>query len=342
MQGQEVFWLDEIGREHNDLVGKKCANLGELARLRMPIPNGFAISLKAEERFLNVTGALREIQELLTEVGELKDINLQAEVSAKIRHIVESKEIPTDLCDAIRTHYEELCHKRGREVAVSVRSTGAKSHPGQYETYLNVRGDQRVLEMVKKVWASIFNARTIANLVQVGLPVAQSPAIGVGVVEMVYARSAGVCFTIHPVTGDPLKAVIEANWGLGESVVSGKVNTDMYVVDKERLKVIERNLGGKNMQIVAKEEGVVEEETPTEKQSAFVLNDDEAVEIVKLGKALELHFREPQDIEWAIDDEHPFPNNVFLLQTRPVVGVKVQKPKTTEEKLLDDLVKYFR
>lgn len=339
MQGREVFWFGEIGQEDNDLVGRKCANLGELARLKMPVPSGFAISAKAEERFLNVTGALREIQELLTEVGELKDINLQAEVSVKIRHIVESKEIPTDLCDAIRTHYEELCHKRGQEVAVSVRSAGAKSHPGQYETYLNVRGDQRVLEMVKKVWASIFNARTIANLVQLGLPVAQSPAIGVGVVEMVYARSAGVCFTIHPVTGDPLKAVIEANWGLGESVVGGKVNTDMYVVDKERLKVIERNLGGKNIQIVAKEEGVVEEETPAEKQSAYVLNDDEAVEIVKLGKALELHFRGPQDIEWAIDDKHPFPNNLFLLQTRPVVGV--QKPKTTEEKLLDDVVNFF-
>jgi len=339
VEKQEVFWFDEIGQEANYIVGNKCANLGELIRIKMPVPPGFSISIRAEERFLKETGALREIQELLSSVGDLSNVNLQAEVSKQIRHIVEEKEIPPDLHDVIGSYYEELCHKLGQEVAVSVRSAGAKSHPGQYETYLNIKGKQQVLEMVKKVWSSIFNARTITNLIHFGLPVVHSPAIGVGIVKMVNARSAGVCFTVNPITGDPLKAVIEANWGLGESVVSGKVNTDRYVVDKESLRVIERNLGAKKMQVVSKGEGgATEEEIPPEKQNAYVLNDEEAVGIVKLGKALESHFKEPQDLEWAIDADCVLPYSFVLLQTRPVVGVKIRKPKTAEDKVMDEVI----
>jgi pyruvate,water dikinase len=195
--------------------------------------------------------------------------------------------------------------------------------------------------MVKRVWSSIFNARTIAKLLELGIPVSDSPPIGVGVVQMVNARSAGVCFTVHPVTGDLAKAVVEANWGLGESVVGGSASTDMYVVAKESLQVIESTVPRKNVRIVATEEGVVEEEVPLEKQNASVLDNREIREIVRLGKALEEHFGHPQDLEWAIDDERPFPYNVFLLQTRNVVGVTIQKPKTTEQKAVDEVMNRF-
>jgi pyruvate,water dikinase len=340
MEREDIFWFNEIGQEASELVGKKCANLGEMTKLKMPVPNGFAISIRAHERFMEETDALQEIRELLNKAGELKDINLQAEVSEKIRHIIEGKEIPSALHDAIESYYEQLCRKCAqKDIAVSVRSAGAKSHPGQYETYLNIRGKQQVLEKVKKVWASIFNTRTVAAMVQQGLPVDQSPCIGVGTVEMVNARSAGVCFTVHPVTGDPSKAVIEANWGLGESVVSGIISTDMYVLDKESLKVIDKSWTEKKVYIVPRGDGVVEEEVPSEKQNIYTLNDEEAAEIVRLGKALELHFNQPQDLEWAIDADRTFPHNIYLLQTRPVVGVKIQKPKTADEQILDDLVK---
>jgi pyruvate,water dikinase len=342
MEREDIFWFNEIGQEASELVGKKCANLGEMTRLKMHVPNGFAISIRAHERFMEETGALQEIRELLNKAGELKDINLQAEVSGKIRHIIEGKEIPSALRDAIGTYYEQLCRKCAqKDVAVSVRSAGAKSHPGQYETYLNIRGKQQVLEKVKKVWASIFNTRTIAAMVRQGLPVDQSPCIGVGAVEMVNARSAGVCFTVHPVTGDPTKAVIEANWGLGESVVSGMISTDMYVLDKESLKVIDKSWTEKKVYIVPRGNGVVEEEVPSEKQTIYTLSDEEAAEIVKLGKALELHFNQPQDLEWAIDADRTFPHNIYLLQTRPVVGVKVQKTKTDMDQVMDSLLKKF-
>ncbi len=339
MEPKLVFWFSELGQDANGIVGKKCANLGEMTRLKMPVPLGFAISVTAHEKFFKETGARQEIEELLSRVGELNDFNLQAEVSKKIREIIEGKEIPPGLGNVITSYYEELCSKRGQEVAVSVRSAGVKSHPGMYETYLNIRGRSQVLQMVKKVWASIFNQRTICAAVQHGLPVAESPCIGVGVLELVNARSAGVCFTVHPVTGDPLKAVIESNWGLGESVVGGAVHVDRYVVDKESLKVIEKTLGEKKLQIVPKGNGVAEEELPTEKQSAYSLNDEEASEIVKLGKVLELHFNQPQDLEWAMDADRPFPQNILLLQTRAVVGVAIRDKETPEQRLKAALAK---
>jgi pyruvate,water dikinase len=343
MGTKHVFWFTELGQNDNGMVGKKCANLGELTKLRMPVPRGFAISVTAEDKFLEETGARGEIRELVRRVGddELKDFNVQAEVSRNMQAIIEGKEIPPDLAAAIVSCYEDLCARSGCVVAVSVRSAGVKSHPGMYETYLNIRGTQQVLQMVRKVWASIFNHRTVSAAIQHGLRAEDSPSIGVGVVELVNARGAGVCFTVHPVTGDPHTAVIESNWGLGESVVSGVVNVDRHVIDKRSLKVREKTMGEKKMQIVPKGNGVSEEEVPPEKQAVYVITDEEAAEIVKLAMALEVHFNHPQDIEWAIDADRQFPGNVLLLQVRGVVGVEVRE-KTPEQKLKEQFAKIVK
>jgi pyruvate,water dikinase len=338
MEGHGVFWFQEIQKEASNLVGKKCANLGEMTRIGMPVPKGFAIAANVQERFMKETGAIQEIQQMLKSVGELRTMELRAEVSESIRRIIEKKEIPSDTRNTFISYYEELCRERGQEVAVSVRSAGVKSHPGQYETFLNVRGVEELLEKVKRVWSSIFNQRTISSLIEKGLTVVDSPCIGVGVVEMVKAKCAGVCFTIHPVTGDPSVGIIEANWGLGESVVSGKVNVDSYILDKENLKVIEKNLAEKKMLVALSDLGIREEEVPPEKQNSFVLSDEDAAEILGLGKVLESHFGEPQDIEWAIQDEAPIPRKVFILQARPVVGVKIQKKKSVDERLVDEIL----
>ena len=342
MKEKHIFWFDEIGQDANVLVGKKCANLGEMTRINMPVPTGFAISVTAHERFLEETGARQEIRKLLDQAGDLKDFKVSADVSTKIREIIEGKEIPPDLRQLIVSCYEDLCSRRNCAVSVSVRSAGIVSHPGMYETYLNITGTDQVLQMVKKVWASIFNHRTICAAVQHDLPVEESPCIGVGVVELVNARCAGVRFTVDPITGDPGRAVIESNWGLGESVVSGQVDIDRYIVDKENLTVIHKTLGEKKLRIVPKGHGVVEEETPLEIQGAFTITDEEAAEVVKIGKVLEAHFGTPQDLEWTIDTDRPFPNNIWLLQTRGVVGVKVQEKKTAEQRLKEELAKRLK
>ncbi len=341
MSVKHVYWLSDIAQGDNGTFGRKCANLGEMSRLGMPVPDGFAIARGAQEWALQETGARDEIAELVRRVGEPTDCRAQAELSREIRAIIEGKDLPPVLSSSIVELYDEMCARRGEEVAVSVRSAGVVSHPGMYETYLNMRGREQVLDAVKRVWGSTFNSRTIAHRVQQGQPIVDSPYIGVGVLEMVDARSAGVCFTVHPVDGDLDRAVIEANWGLGESCVSGQVSVDLYVVDKKSLSTLEKTLGEKKLQIVASGNGVHEEEVPAEKRCEYVLSDSEVAEIVRLSKLLEDHFGQPQDVEWAIDAGRPFPENVYLLQTRSVVGVQPQEYKTEKPDPLADLVGSF-
>jgi pyruvate,water dikinase len=247
--------------------------------------------------------------------------------------------MPQDMRDTIKSYYELLCDRCGSEVAVSVRSAGTVSHPGQYETYLNVKGRDEVLQKIVKVWSSIYNTRTIAALNRKGILVEDSLPIGVCVLELVKARCAGVGFTCDPVSGDPSKIVIEGNWGLGESVVSGALTPDKFILDKNTLNIIERAIGIKQMQVVAIDKGVGEQETPADKQSIPCLSDDEVMRIAELAKALEVQFGGPQDMEWVINGEYPFPNNIFLLQTRPVAGIKAKETPSSTSKVIDEMIK---
>jgi pyruvate,water dikinase len=335
-----IFWLEEIGQEYNDIVGKKCANLGEMIKMGLPVPRGFSLSVKAEERFLRETNTDQEIRQFFTKFGgKVQGLKQYEDASRGLRQIIETKEMPQDIRETIMSYYEHLCDRCGVEVAVSVRSAGTLSHPGQYETYLNVRGRDEVLQKIVKVWSSIYNTRTIAALDRKGLPVEDSPPIGVCVLELVNARCAGVGFTCHPESGDLSQIVIEGNWGLGESVVSGALIPDKYIVDKNTLNIIEKAIGDKPMQVVATDEGAVEQETPPDKQCIHCLSDNEVVRIAELAKALEAHFGVPQDIEWAISDDSLSPDNIFLLQTRPVAGIKAKAPPSSTSKVIDEMIR---
>ena len=238
----------------------------------------------------------------------------------------------------ILSFYDDLCRKcNADEVAVATRSAGPVSHPGQYETYLNVKGKQDLLEKIIKVWASSFNPRSLAFRSRKGIPLESDP-IGVAVLKMVNARAAGVVFTADPNTGDLSKMILEANWGLGESVVSGELMPDTYIVDKESLQIRERKLGTKQKYVTFKKVGVVEEETPLHKRSAFCLRDEEVAEVGRLAVVLEKHFGVPQDAEWAIDEDFPFPKNVILLQTRPAV---IAQKKSPVDQVVDLMLKRF-
>jgi pyruvate,water dikinase len=335
-----IYWFEEIGQEHSDLVGKKCANLGEMTKMGLPVPRGFSLSAKTEERFLRETNADQEIRQFLTKFGgKVHGLKQYEEASRGLRQIVEAKEMPQDMQDTIISYYELLCDRCGSEVAVSVRSAGTVSHPGQYETYLNVKGEDEVLQKIVKVWSSIYNTRTIAALDHRGVPVEDSIPIGVCVLELVNARCAGVGFTCDPVSGDSSKIVIEGNWGLGESVVNGTLTPDKYIVDKNTLKVVEKTIGDKDMLVVATDKGVVEQEIPPDKKLISCLNDDEVIRIAELAKALEAHFGIAQDMEWAISDDFLFPDNIFLLQTRPVAGIKAKETPSSTSKVIDEMIK---
>ena len=327
MPNEWILWFEELDRECKDQFGKKCANLGEMTKIGLRVPPGFALSLEAYKDFISFTGADMEIKKYLDNVGHgFESIQHFNEASAELRGIVESKDMPQEMREAIFSHYQELCQRWNmEEMSVSTRSAGAASHPGQYETHLNVRGELDVIEKIKKVWASTFNPRSLSARKRAGLPLESDP-IGVAVLKMVNARAAGVLFTADPNTGDASRMIIEANWGLGESVVGGEAMPDVYILEKESLKIIDRKLGTKGKYITFKEVGVAEEDTPTEKSCTFCLSDDEAKEVGRLGKILESHFDVPQDTEWAVDQDLDFPESVILLQTRAEVIAQQKKP----------------
>ncbi|UCE54415.1 MAG: PEP/pyruvate-binding domain-containing protein [Desulfobacterales bacterium] len=327
MSNEWILWFDELNQECNDQVGKKCANLGEMTKMGLRVPPGFALSLEAYKDFMFLTGADMEIKEYLDNVihGFEKIQHFNA-ASEELRWIVESKEMPREMSAAILSHYQELCQRWDmKDMAVSTRSAGASSHPGQYETHLNVRGDQDIIEKIIKVWSSTFNPRSLSARKRVGAPLKSDP-IGVAVLKMVNARSAGILFTADPNTGDTSRMIIEANWGLGESVVGGEAMPDVYILDKASLEIIDRKLGTKGRCVTFKEVGVAEQDTPTEKSCTFCLSDEEVKEVGRLGKILESHFHVPQDTEWAVDQDLGFPESVILLQTRPEVIAQRKKP----------------
>jgi pyruvate,water dikinase len=322
-----IFRIDELSQEFNDVVGKKCANLGEMAKIGLRVPPGFSLSLEAYKRFMSETGATRRIKDYLSGLDHhFELIQHFNEASGELRKIVESLEMPPDMKEQILAYYREICRKCNAEkVAVSTRSAGAASHPGQFETHLNVVGEEDLIEKVIRVWSSTFNARSLSARKRAGLPLESDP-IGVAVIKMVNARCAGVLFTADPNTGDRSRMIIEANWGLGESVVGGEAMPDRYILDKETLEVTERKLGSKKRCITFQEVGVAEVETPPDQCNAFCLTDEEAKEIGRIGKILEAHFSVPQDTEWAVEQDLSCPESVMLLQTRAEVIAEQKKP----------------
>jgi pyruvate,water dikinase len=331
------YWLEELGKEQNNLVGKKCANLGEIAKLGLPVPEGFCLSVDAYTRFMDLTGASEDIRGCLETCKHAPDdIEGIRYLSKTLRRIVEAKQMPAEMEDIITSYYDELCNKACvLNTAVSCRSAGTVSHPGQYETYLNVKGKEDLLEKIRKVWASTFNERSLAFRIKKDLSLGNEP-IGVAILAMVKARSAGIGFSADPNTGDTSQIIIEANWGLGESVVSGELMPDRWVLDKGTLEIREKTLGKKDKATICLECGVEDAENLPDKVCAFCLNDAEVKEIGKLANMLEAHFGSPQDIEWAVDEDMPFPN-IILLQTRPVVIAK----QTPVDQVVDLMVGMF-
>jgi pyruvate,water dikinase len=327
MSARWVFWLGELGRDDHGLAGRKCANLGEMTRMGLKVPQGFALSVDSYSDFMNRTGATAAIRECIrTSDRDSGERGQFIELSVKIRQIVQAQEIPAEMTEDILGHYRELCSKcSASKIAVAVRSAGPVSRPGQYETSLNISGELAVIDNVKKVWASTFNSRSLAFRSQKGLPLESDP-IGIAVLKMVRAKAAGVVFTADPNTGDASRITIEANWGLGESVVSGMTAPDIYIVEKESLAIQERNLGPKSKSFILADSGVVEVETPPGKAAALCLGDEEVKTIAAAAKKLEQHFGVAQDIEWALDEDAVFPDNVVLLQARPEIIARNKSP----------------
>jgi len=317
IEGDLILDLKSIRKDMFSVAGGKGANLGELIAFGIRVPPGFVITSNAYKYFIEYNKLKEKIKEVLEKESD------EESASEKIRSLILSALVPKDLEESIYKGYDSLSKMVGKEVLVAVRSSataediGEASFAGQQDTYLNVSRSE-LIEAVKKVWASLYAARAISyrkakSIDQLNISMA------VVVQKMVNSRSAGVMFTLHPSTGDRNYIVIESSWGLGESVVGGKVTPDEVVIEKSGLKIVERRLSHKTSKIVydpvARKNKTVQ--LTGEEADTMSINDEEAIELAKLALKIEEHYGRPMDIEWAIDSDLKFPDNVFIVQARP-------------------------
>jgi len=324
-----VMWLSEVDKNDIPLVGGKGANLGELLRNEIPVPNGFVVDSRTFMDFIERTEIKNKIIEIL-EGLDVEDTEKLQEASRKIRELIESTPIPDDIIEEIKKAYKQLCEEEGEEVFVAVRSSATAedlpeaSFAGQQETFLNVRGEEDVVDKVRKCWSSLYTPRAIYYRIRQGFR-HEDVSIAVVVQRMVNSDKSGVMFTSHPVTGEKT-AIIEAVWGLGEAIVSGKVTPDTYVYDRVNGKIVDIKVSVKNIAIVKQDGKTVEVELPEEKAKARVLSDEEIEKLAKLGEVIEEHYGKPQDVEWAIEKE-----KVYIVQSRPVTTIKKEEAREEVE-----------
>ncbi|GIW66983.1 MAG: intein-containing phosphoenolpyruvate-binding protein [Candidatus Parcubacteria bacterium] len=368
-----ILWFNEIRKEDVVLVGGKNANLGEmfqnLSNLGIRIPNGFAITTKAYEYFINFNNLAEKIKEIL-EKTNIYNIEELQQVGETIRNLIKQGEFPEDLKNEILDAFEKLKEEyfyeynpnnsheynannfheyntnnsfgsnSGNIFTVAVRSSASAedlpdaSFAGQQETYLNVT-EKDLLEKVKYCFASLFTDRAIFYRQEKGFDHFQVK-LSVGVQKMVRSdlANSGVMFTIDSDSGLNKVIVINGVWGLGELIVQGKIIPDEWIIFKERLEkgyksIISRRLGEKIKKIVYQEGGGTKEiETSEEEKIKYCLNDDEVLELAKMGLIIEKHYGRAMDIEWAKDG---IDGKLYIVQARAETVHSTKKFNVYEE-----------
>jgi pyruvate,water dikinase len=345
-----VVWFENLRKTDIPIVGGKNASLGEMISAGMPVPPGFAVTAYAYEKFIEQTRIAEKIYKIIKEtVTDINDPKQYDAASKKIRELIEKTPVPKEIENTVKAAYKELNKRLNlKDTFVAVRSSATAedlpdaSFAGQQETFLNVRGTDDLIEKLVKCWSSLFTPRAIFYRNEKGFA-HDKVFISVGVQKMVNSRVAGVIFTINPVTGNKDEIVIEGNYGLGETVVSGAVNPDDFVVDKATLKIKERRIARKTIQYLRDPNTgkTVHLDVPEDKQKMPCVNDEEVLRLAAQAKLIETHYGKAMDIEWAIDKDLSFPKNIFVVQARPetVWSAKTMEvpsgieEKTTQEKL---------
>ena len=314
-----TFRFEDEGCSDARFVGGKGRSLGEMTAAGYPGPPGFAVSASAYRRFLDQDNLRRDIAAQLERLNP-RDYTAIEGASERIGILVAASQLPRDVADKIREGYAELCELTGTDdVSVAVRSSGtaedssADSFAGEFETWVDIRGIDDVLTHVHRCYTSVYAPRVLRYALERGIDLSVIE-MAVVIQKTVRARTAGVMFTLDPISGDRSRVVLEANWGLGLSVVGGEVTPDRFTVNKVGLGVQARVLGDKRVEYRRGDSSV---EVPEERRDQLSLSDDEVVALAELGKRLEKRNGGPQDIEFAVDEELPAGANLLLLQCRP-------------------------
>jgi len=327
-----ILWFDQLSKKDISVAGGKGANLGEMTKIGVTVPPGFVVSVQAYFDFLEKAGIRSKVNDILkaTNVENIEELETNAK---KISQLVKKSSIPQDIAQAIMRAYLKM-EKFGslKSPYVAVRSSATAedlpdaSFAGQQETYLNVKGEVNVVNRVRDCWASLFTPRAIFyreknkfDHFQVG--------IAVPVQKMIQAEVSGVMFTINPVTNDKTTAVIEAVWGLGETIVQGQITPDSYLVDKTTRKIRKRLVEKQDWQLTKVGKKTIKAAVPKNLQKLQKLNSLQIVELAEIGERIQKHYFFPQDIEWVLEK-----NKLYIVQTRPITTIKEEKKLTKKQK----------
>jgi phosphoenolpyruvate synthase/pyruvate phosphate dikinase len=308
-----VLGFQDIDKTKIMVAGGKGTNLGEISKVEgIRVPDGFCISTEA---FKTIIGKTPSINELLAQLSLLKaeDRNKISELSGEIRRLIEGIAIPEDIHEEIARHLSRL----GEENAYAVRSSATAedlptaSFAGQQDTYLNIIGKEIILKHVSKCWASLYTERAVTYRIQNGFD-HRKVHLAVVVQKMIFPQAAGILFTADPVTSNRKVSSIDASFGLGEALVSGLVNADVYKVRNG--KVIAKKISTKKLAVFASQDGgTKEQEIEPERQNRQALTDEQILQLEHLGRKIEEHFGHPQDIEWCLVD-----GTFYIVQSRPI------------------------
>ena len=320
---EAIVWFDQVTKEDIPTVGGKGANLGEMTRAKIPVPPGFIVTSSAYFDFIESTGVQPQIRALL-EGLDVEDSKTLAASANKAKELIMHTPLPESLAKQIRVAYDKL---GGGLVAVRSSATAEDlpeaSFAGQQSTYLNQEGADMVVHAVQKCWASLFEPRAVYyrheqkfDHFKVG--------IAVPVQRMVQSVTSGVIFTIEPITHDPSKIVIEVIYGLGEGLVSGEINPDLFIVSKEGPAILSRRISHQDRRLVRNTAGSGEaanywQQVPVAKQEQQKLSDEDVIKLAELAMHIEKHYGMPQDIEWAKEN-----GSIYIVQSRPVTAIKEQ------------------
>ncbi|HFZ9899550.1 TPA: PEP/pyruvate-binding domain-containing protein [Streptococcus agalactiae] len=327
-----ILDFNEIKKEDVLVAGGKGANLGEMTSAKINVPSGFVITADAYRDFLKVNGI-----DILIENGIKKSVDDERKLLNESEHFrgkIKSGKFPERLENAIREKYFNL----GNNTRVAVRSSATAedlpdaSFAGQQETYLNVQGIESVLNAVRNCYASLWGNRAVSYRFHQGYD-QTSVSIAVVIQEMIESEKSGVLFTVNPVNKKENEMQINASFGLGESVVSGRVTADSYIIDKSG-KIAQVNIGSKETQIIYGDKETVEVAVSSDKRKTRALNDREILELMKCGLEIEKHYRMPMDIEWAIKNDI-----VYILQARAITTLKNSENDITCNDLIEKYTK---
>lgn len=302
-----ILWFKEINKDDSSLVGGKAANLGEMFS-KFSIPDGFCITVALFEKFLENADIKIKINSYLQNVdfNDLKKLN---SVSQKIRKFILNSKTPNYIKELIVKNYRKINDFVAVRSSAVAEDTKEASFAGQQATFLNVI-EKNLLKSIKECWASFYSTRAI--LYRHKNKFNHEPKIAVAVQKMVNSQKSGVIFTVNPVTKNKNEMIIESVFGLGESIVSGVVTPDYYVINKGTNQILKEVINEKKLAIIRENDKNKKIRLNKKKANSNTLNKQELNQLIKEALLIEKHYKKPMDIEWAIDDK------VYILQARPV------------------------